>query len=141
VLLLAVVLAGCKSNPKQIQTRNTTPAKFSYAGTAVLSGKLVSRMYYGPPGYGDDPQTDAKENQLILILNTPIDVSGGSPDPNDIPAANVSEVTLVPAKGAKLTAYREKNVTVSGHLFGEFTAHHHTPVLLGEVKLKMDNGN
>src|SRR5260370_41839008 len=38
----------------------------------TLKGKVVSRTFYGPPNYGENPKTDSRESQYILILDSAV---------------------------------------------------------------------
>ena len=66
-----------------------------YAGEPVsLAGKVVLRTFFGPPNYGENPDTDSRETQAILILPRPICVDANAAD-NDAAENGQSEVTLV----------------------------------------------
>ncbi len=41
---------------------------------AHLSGIIVVQQFYGPPNFGENPKTDAKENVLEIKLDAPINV-------------------------------------------------------------------
>jgi hypothetical protein len=44
-----------------------------YGGDPVtLTGKVKVQTFYGPPNYGENPDTDSRETQLILVLAEPI---------------------------------------------------------------------
>jgi hypothetical protein len=96
-----------------------------------LRGKLVTKMFYGPPNFGEDPKTDSKEVFFILVLSRPVNVRG-NPDPNAGPdrvsVEHVREMELV------LTIPHKnmigKKVILKGTLFHGFTGHHHTEVLM-----------
>ena len=100
-------------------------------GPAVveLTGKLIVKRFYGPPNFGENPETDAKEDALILLLNKPINAKDYSPDMgNETSVESVSELQLVLS-----TPYQKligKTVTVSGTLFYAHTGHHHTDLLM-----------
>lgn len=101
-----------------------------YLGEPVtLSGKVTFRTFYGPPNYGENPDTDSRETQAILLLVKPICVEA---NPRDYDGAeqNQLEVTLVPLHKENLRHYVGKRITVHGLLFHANTGHHHTPVLL-----------
>jgi hypothetical protein len=110
----------------------------SYQPVAVeLKGTLTIKTYYGPPNYGENPDTDAKEILPVLILEAPVNVRGNA-DPNagfDRKSVNdVREIQLV-----LTTPHREfigKTVLVKGTLFHAFTGHHHTDVLMDVRSIK-----
>jgi hypothetical protein len=99
---------------------------------------LVSRTYYGPPNYGENPKTDTKERQYILILDSPRDVVG---DQNDImykTERGVKRVTLVVQdfKAHPVKSLLGSRVEVHGTLFHANTRHHHTRVLIDVTSIK-----
>ena len=95
----------------------------------ALTGTVVLRTFYGPPNYGEDPKTDTKESQWILILDAPIDVIG---DKENETERGVRQITLVVLdfKANPVEPSRGKRVTVEGTLFHANTGHHHTKVLI-----------
>ena len=123
------------SNEPLRQTGEQTQDKgwLSYEPAVVeLRGKLITKMYYGPPNYGEDPKTDSRETFFILLLNKPVNVRG-KPDPNAGPPEQVS-VENVRKMELVLSIPHEnmigKTVIVKGTLFHAFTGHHHTDVLM-----------
>lgn len=112
----------------------------SYQPTVVeLKGKLSVRLYYGPPNYGENPDTDAKEALPILILSKPVSVRG-NPDPkagfDRQSVEDIREIQLVLTMPHK--EFIGKTVLVKGTLFHAFTAHHHTDVLMDVRSIKPD---
>lgn len=44
-----------------------------YSGdTVTLVGNVKLQTFYGPPNYGENPDTDSRETQAILLLAKPI---------------------------------------------------------------------
>src|SRR5690606_37868318 len=41
-----------------------------------LKGELSVETFFGPPNFGEDPETDTKERHWILTLDKPINVRG-----------------------------------------------------------------
>src|SRR5437899_12496469 len=97
ILLLLLINVSCvMQNAQKIQNGNSnaannnrttapqdttsqTPVKkeLSYEPTIVeLEGTLTVKTYYGTPNYGENPKTDTKEKQCILVLSDPVDVIG-----------------------------------------------------------------
>ncbi len=101
---------------------------------AGLAGKLEVRDFFGPPGYGEHPDTDRRERQAVLVLDEPVCADAGAL------AGDVAEVgqreltltlTLTPGDpGIGFSAWAGRRVAVGGELFHAFTAHHHTPLLV-----------
>ena len=101
-----------------------------YEGESVsIGGSVVLRTFFGPPNYGENPATDSREQQAILILAKPICVDA-NPSDNDAAEEDQIEVTLVPPHGLDLTGFEGKEVDVQGKLFHANTGHHHTPLLI-----------
>jgi len=104
----------------------------SYEPTVVeLKGKLITRMYYGPPNYGENPDTDLKEVMPVLLLSEPVSVRGetdantGYRRPSVEDVREMQLVLSIPHK--KLIG---KVIISKGTLFQANTGHHHTPVLM-----------
>lgn len=104
----------------------------------TLSGKVTTRTFYGPPGYGENPATDSRETQGILLLSKPICVDE-NPTDYDEAEKNQLEVTLVPLGKTNLKGYIGNQVTVHGALFHANTGHHHTPVLIQIIRIEKSN--
>lgn len=104
-----------------------------YSGSPVtLAGKVKLQTFFGPPNYGENPDTDSRETQAILALAKPICVEANPAEYEDA-EQNQFEVTLVPLKKENLKSYEGKQIAVQGTLYHAHTGHHHTPVLI-EIK-------
>lgn len=67
---------------------------FSYGDdSVVLTGKVIRKAFFGPPGYGENPKTDRRETQGILLLAEPICVEASADEDAE---KNQLSVTLVP---------------------------------------------
>src|SRR5258705_13599459 len=60
VSALTNVVCPAQGNPK--------PLRYEL-DKVTLVGTIVSRTFYGPPNYGEDPKIDSKERQYILLLD------------------------------------------------------------------------
>lgn len=100
----------------------------------VLGGFLEEKQFYGPPNYGENPETDRIELALILTLTAPISVRGGEDDDEIIDrrtTENVTEVQLVcEVKLVNCPHFVTKIIQVSGSLFSAHTAHHRAKILM-----------
>ena len=107
-----------------------------YGPEAVsITGRLARHIFYGEPGFGEDPKHDEKESGFYLELSVPVcTVAGG--DDIDRPISGVRRVQLVldSAGYARLRPFLGQRVTLRGTLFGAITAHHHAPILLDVLK-------
>ena len=98
-----------------------------------IEGKLITSMEYGPPNYGENPETDEKEYPYILVLDEPIDViADKSKDPMEIGYSEVSEIQLAVGQDdyEKIDQLVGKRIKVEGSLFYAHTGHHHRDVLM-----------
>jgi hypothetical protein len=110
----------------------TTPC-FNYGTPGVaLRGTLFSRIYFGPPGYGETPAQDVREHVFLLLLDAPICVSGR---PGDDSAGRHSNIIVVQMAAIHVDVELIKKVlgqrvSARGELFPALTGHHRTSVLL-----------
>ena len=118
--------------------------EFNYATQTVkLTGRLVYKTFYGPPNYGETPESDSRETQPILILDSTIYVTGKNNSHDDRPDEYVREITLVGQPEnedmVRLLAskpFSRKRVVVQGSLFHAHARHHHTKVLMETYTIK-----
>jgi hypothetical protein len=129
-------------------TRHETSYKYQAAGTK-LHGRLVQRQLYGPPGYGETPQSDAKVSIFVLKLAEPISVEPAAhADENhgldSEPVKDVREVQLflgspLESEGHMLIDKAHvligHEITATGSLSESITASQYTKVLLDVTAL------
>jgi hypothetical protein len=119
-IIFAIFLLVCSS------VNAETCQRYDVANTE-LAGRVSIQTFFGPPNYGESPETDAKERQAILHLNRPICTIATDDSPAE---ENQTDVTLVPMGNFSLVPFDGKPVTVKGKLFHAITGHHHTDVLI-----------
>lgn len=141
LIVLGLLLAGCSPDKTEGEVWKERIEEYKQAqiykyepAISTLTGKLEMQNCWGPPGYGEDTLTDAKEACVMLILETPIDVEADST--NDFNLAVDSLAIIQLASATKLDDYFGKRVTVKGKLFGAQTGHHHTAVLMDVQKVE-----
>jgi hypothetical protein len=102
--------------------------------TVSVTGTLTRRMFYGAPGFGEDPTHDAKESGFYLELARPICMSNRD-DEVDVPKNGVRlvQVLLDQSGYDRLRRSLGHRVTLRGILTGAINGHHHAPVLLTPV--------
>ena len=127
ICLFALSLLAPASSPAQRRQLHYEPER------VTLTGKLVYRTFYGPPNYGEDPKTDSRETQPVLILDSAVDVNTGN-DPADETERSVGRITLVVQHTVK--DFVGKRMVVEGTLFHAITGHHHTKVLMTVSSIK-----
>lgn len=113
-----------------VSAANARPPCAAYdVDGVVLSGTVVLRTFFGPPNYGESPETDARETQALLRLDRPL-CTVESEEREESAERNQRLVTLVPIGGLALKPYAGKHVAVKGSLFHADNGHHRTPVLI-----------
>ena len=116
-----------------IYTSNSVIGKtFHYAPTIVqLTGKIALEEHYGPPNFGEDPNSDEKVVVPVLALDKPIDVDGDDQNPlNNDSFKDVWRIQLVFSQKIEFGRFVNQHVKVRGTLFEKQTGHHYTNVLL-----------
>lgn len=112
----------------------TKSEKYNFEpSVSVVEGKLIRRMYYGPPNYGENPDTDSKQYPFILQLDKPIDVIAEDDDEFNSDIFEVTEIQVVPMNKEQtelLDQYINKRVLIQGTLFEAIFGGHHTEVLI-----------
>lgn len=100
---------------------------------SIIEGTLITRLHYGPPNFGEDPENDDEEYPFILLLDDPISVIAKETDTINSNISDVSEIQLVLRGNPYVDMakeYKNKHIKVQGTLFSAFTGHHHTKVLM-----------
>ena len=133
-LLMVGALALAVSIPA-LRHASAQTAPLHYGDPAVvLVGTLSVEQFYGPPGFGETPDKDAKERPFILNLESPVDVKAGKDEQAE---TAVKKLTLVfDPDELSLKPFLGKKVRVEGVLFHSFSGHHHTAVLIEVSKIR-----
>ncbi|HZJ99383.1 MAG TPA: DUF4431 domain-containing protein, partial [Tissierellaceae bacterium] len=100
---------------------------------SIIEGTLITRLHYGPPNFGEDPDNDEKEYPFILLLDDSIKVIAKETDMINSSISDISEIQLVLRGNPHLhiaKQYKNKHIKIQGTLFSAFTGHHHTKVLM-----------
>ena len=102
--------------------------------TVTLTGSVQRVMAYGPPNFGENPRTDAKEPYLALTLPTPVCVQG---DPaQDDPEADVRVLQIAFVSIPFDRTIAGSKVRITGTLMHQMTGHHHTRVLILPTRIE-----
>jgi hypothetical protein len=95
----------------------------------TLRGFIVNKRFYGPPNHGEEPHSDRKVQNWLLILNEPITIRFAAEEDGAYEVATgVRRMTLSPdKKGVEkaLTRYLGQEVTVTGTLITPFNRSFH----------------
>jgi hypothetical protein len=99
----------------------------------MFEGKIVMKEFYGPPNYGENPDTDVIEHPHFLILHMPTLIEVGGV------IKNISELQLI-FINIDFIKYKEiindqEEYIISGDLFLAHTGHHHSEVLISVNEL------
>lgn len=106
-----------------------------------LEGILFYELNYGPPNYGENPETDQKGYYPMLRLPQPVTVCG---DPNSELNAEteraIREIQLVfENRHVPPRENGERPVVVTGTLYHSHTGHHYRPVLIRIDRFEFDD--
>jgi hypothetical protein len=100
----------------------------------TIQGSVSLKPAYGPPGFGEDPKHDAREDYLALTFDAPVCMKASSePHTEDVAEAEIKAMQLVFRNGEAFKQTKQwigKRISVTGSLFHRFTGHHHAAVLL-----------
>jgi len=103
----------------------------------VLSGKLMSETFPGPPNYESIAKGDKPETYWILHLEEPVCVDGVDDlgQGHREPSVEQIQLVLTPEAYEKYRALVGSEVTATGTLMAPISGHHHTKVLLETAEL------
>jgi len=108
-----------------------------------VNGAIFVGEDFGPPGYGEDPAHDSREEHLYIALDTPLCVvAGDSSGLNSAAQSNVKsmEMTYDLNRIRFQDGWLGRRAVVEGTLFHAFSGHHHTRVLIRVEAISVLNG-
>ena len=111
-------------------------ACLSYNARVNVTGTLLRVVFPGPPGYESVARGDAPEPYFVLRFNPPVCVDR-DPAGNDNPGIarlRHMQLMLQPEQYARLRPRLGRKIRLSGVLVPASTGHHHTPVMLDDVR-------
>ncbi len=113
------------------------PERLRYEPAIVqLSGKVIVQDHYGPPNFGETPQT--REKVPILELNRSIATEADEKGSINRDAfSNVSRVQLIGLRTLSAVAPAGRHVRLQGTLFEKHTGHHYTDVLMNVQQVSL----
>jgi len=102
-----------------------------------LTGVVSEKLYYGPPGWGEDKAHDEKLHEWILHLKQPLTCVAGA----DTDSQNWNhDIQLIMRDGNDYKVNKDflgKIVSIDGVILLAETGYHMTPVLLDDAKFKV----
>lgn len=102
-----------------------------------LTGVVSEKLYYGPPGWGEDKANDEKLHEWILHLKQPLKCV------TDVDTDNQSwnqDVQLIMRDSNDYKVNKNllgKSVSIDGVIFIAKTGYHMTPVLLNDARFEV----
>jgi len=142
--------ADTVSQNTTVQTPVDTMAKASIGDSifyampniSTLNGRLIQKLFYGPPGFGSDPKKDVHYTFFVLVLAKPITViiSPANQMGEGKTDESIQEIDSIQIKDQRtnpeLIANVGKNVTVTGLLNQAILPSEYTPVVLDFKAIK-----
>lgn len=125
-------------NPNELDPDTLDEEYYFEPIVSTIEGTLITRLHYGPPNYGENPDTDAKHYPFILQLDQPIDVTALKGDIHNSDISGVTEIQVVPNNEEEtelLKQYIDKHIGIQGTLFEALHGGHYTDVLINIVKI------
>lgn len=128
LLIIIIVFQACfflihLRNDAEIQN-NSTEIFDKNKTLSTIYGKLTTETFYGPPGYGEDPENDEKVNQFILVLE-------------EDPLGDHPKMQIEYFGERDLAQLIGKKVKVSGTFFSSITGYHNTPILIDAKSIEL----
>lgn len=125
---------GIKSE-EPVKPSMTNQHDYYYEPTvSIISGFIKNETFFGPPGYGENPQTDSREECYILNIDNPINVISNSSEKKEFDfndtKYSISKIQLTSTSGVELSNYKNKLVRLTGTFFGAISGNHHTEILM-----------
>lgn len=135
-LVLLELKKQVQQSRKMIKNKNY----FYEPKVSEVKGKLTLNSFYGPPNYGETPETDKIEKVWILTTVNAINVfqEKAEIEEGDFNSTqyNIERVQLTTIKHSiDLKRYENKRITVKGTFWGGHTGHHFTPVLMDIISV------
>jgi hypothetical protein len=102
-----------------------------------LVGRIVPKLFYGEPGFGENPAIDRKERVLLLRLDKPLDITAaGNPDAESFSHVELIQLSGTPGIMKNLRSMGRARVMLAGVLDMATTGHDHTDVVISVEKIE-----
>ena len=119
-------------------------SSFSASATCLMEGDKVSltgvvseKLYYGPPGWGEDKANDEKLHEWILHLKHPLTCVTDADTDNQNWNQDVQLIMRDSNDYKANKSLLGKVVSIDGVIFLAETGYHMTPVLLDDAKFEV----
>lgn len=131
LLIMFIFLMGC-NHTSNIEETKVEDYNFEL-NSSTIEGQLTVRLFYGPPGYGENPKTDKRLYPFVLHMEEEIDIIALEDDIHNSDKFNIREIQIIPKNKEQtdiLYEYVNKPIKVKGTLFEAVLGHaHHTDVV------------
>lgn len=140
---VAQVAAMCLALNNAACAQEQLTACLPYSPVVVtLTGSLRLEHRLGPPGYGENPQTDRRMAILVLRLRQSISTCGQPGDPvNPDSLHDVTEIQLVVTARSEASALVGQRVQVRGTLEQATLGPHFTAVVMSVIEIQPASSN
>ena len=102
-----------------------------------LQGRLTTVVRYGPPGFGDNPESDERLHVPLVMLADARRFCADPARPADTEAVEASQIQLSVAKyGAVPADLLDRDVLVTGTAMRAVSGYHFTPVVLSVASIR-----
>ena len=108
-----------------------------YPDNVVLIGRIIYKMFYGPPNYGEDPKNDKKEYFYLIELDHPVSVNAKADDEDNMSIASISTIQIFDAKHLLSKQYIGKRAKLVGTLHSATIGHEHTKVVIDVTSVSL----
>ncbi len=125
VLFGALSAAPPARHPRSI----FVPEAPALSAPVEIRGTIKLEPFYGPPNYGETPESDRQEMALILKLDAPICISSKPATPCKA-SEETHEIQLIWPKALGAWPHEGDCVQVKGRLFRAYSGYHRRPLLL-----------
>jgi hypothetical protein len=100
---------------------------------SVIEGILHQVTFFGPPGFGSDPDHDTQEECFVLTLKHPINVMDDANAPTNkdgfTQIEGLVDIQLIPGN-ANLPKYKGLKMRITGQFIKAQTTHHFTSAVM-----------
>lgn len=140
LLLVVIFFNCCSSNSKQKTIENTIIGVDSLKVKSndncfyfepyeyVICGIISSRLEYGPPGYGENPNLDQKERIYLITIDSLISIC--PVDSLDEKIENIKTFQISSSNYNNFDTLIGKRTSLKGWFNNATTGHHYTPALI-----------
>jgi hypothetical protein len=135
-----VIAIGKNDTLREESQKFEKPNWVEYDKLVTLKGTVIELNDYGPPNYGENPETDEKVKYCVLKLDTPINVRADSKsnlNTDDFRNECLLQIVVPYDDVKKIRAKLNKKVIITGTLYQRHTGHHYTNVLITVQKIEL----